>query len=109
MVAALAPDSERVAAFRADSGRAAELSKEVMDRIFGDMPKEDIDEITKITALVDEDPKDSSAIINAKNNSGRSATFRNRFEIKYKENKGRLEPKSTATKAWLYYRQKKGY
>ncbi len=104
-MATLAPDSGRVAALRADSGRAAKLSKEEMNKIFVNMPTEDIVEIIKITNLVDKDPKDSSDFNKAINNSGKSSTFQSRFKEKYKE---RIGPQTAATKAWKYYIQIKG-
>jgi hypothetical protein len=104
-----AADSEGVAAFRADSGRAAELSKEVMDRIFGNMPKDDIDEIIEISNQVDKDPRATEAIINAKNNAGRSSTYKSKFQEKYKESKGQKAQKDFPSKAWEIYRQMKGF
>ncbi len=52
MMEALAPDSGRVATFRADSRRAAELSKKEMDKIFKYIQIEDRDGI--ITSFLPE-------------------------------------------------------
>jgi len=100
MMAALRSDSGVPISFRTDSGRAAELSKEEIYKIFGNMPSNDIDEIKKITKLVDE--KYSSDIVKGVNLSGKSSTFISKFKLLYR---GRVGPETAASKAWKYYKQ----
>jgi hypothetical protein len=92
--------------FISSSSRAAELSKEAMNKIFGNIPTNDIDEILKIICIVDDDKETHDKIIRAKNNAGRSSSFISKFKEIYR---GRIGPQTAASKAWAYYRQIKGY
>ena len=100
MMASLRSDSGVPISFRTDSGRAAELSKEEIYKIFGNMPSNDIDEIREITNQVDE--KYSSDIVKGVNLSGKSSTFISKFKLLYR---GRVGPETAASKAWKYYKQ----
>ena len=73
-------------------------------KIFGNIPKEVIDEIIETIYIVDE--KHSSDIVKGVNLSGKSSTFISKFKLLYR---GRVGPETAASKAWKYYRQIKGY
>jgi hypothetical protein len=81
--------------FISASSRAAEMSKEELLKIFGNMSTNDMDVIINTTFRV-------GPILKGKNKSGQSSSFISKFKEIYQ---GGIGQQTAASKAWKFYRQ----